>query len=268
MSTILETIVQHKKVEVEARKAESPLEELKQTKYYSSACYSMSKSLTSAEASGIISEFKRKSPSKGWIHQDAIVSEIIRDYQTAGVSGISCLTDSEFFGGSTQDFLEARAIFQGPMLRKDFMIDPYQIHESKSMGADVILLIAAILTKEQVIEYTALAHELGMEVLLELHANNELEKYHESVDIVGINNRDLRDFSVSLLTSIDLKRRLPEGTLAISESGLEHPGIVCDLYYYGFRWFLMGEHFMKNNAPGTEAGIFIKELQARKQRRA
>ena len=264
MNTILDTIVKHKKEEISLAKSSVSIEVLQKKALYSRACFSFSEALKNPASSGIISEFKRKSPSKGWIHQDAIVGEVVAAYQDAKVAAISCLTDAHFFGGSIQDFEEARSVFEGPMLRKDFIIDPYQIHESKAMGADVILLIAAILTKEEIVEFTGLAHELGMQVLLELHHNSELDKYTEEVDVVGINNRDLRDFSVSLLTSIDMKRRLPEDCLIISESGLEHPGIVCDLYRYGFRGFLMGEHFMKHDQPGETAKEFIEDLQKRK----
>lgn len=264
MSTILETIVEHKKLEVEKLEKEKSIASLEKEVHYQRKVISFAEALSDPKSSGVISEFKRKSPSKGWIHQDAIVADIVGAYQEAGVAAISCLTDEHFFGASKTDFIEARNVFQGPMLRKDFIISPYQVYQSKAMGADVILLIAAILTKQQVIEFTDLAHELGLEVLLELHHNNELEKYYEEVDVVGINNRDLTDFTVSLLTSIDMKRKLPENALKISESGLDHPGIVCDLYRYGFRGFLIGEHFMKHNDPGKTAGLFVKDLQKRK----
>ncbi len=263
-ASILNTIVQHKRLEIQEAERVTSIDMLQQKEHYNRTCYDFSDALNHPKSSGIIAEFKRRSPSKGWIHQDAIVAEIVQAYQQAEVAAISCLTDAHFFGASDTDFQQARSHFNGPILRKDFIISTYQIYESKVMGADVILLIAAILTKEEIVRFTDLAHALGMQVLLELHHNNELEKYYEKVDVVGINNRDLNDFTVSLLTSIDLKRKLPEEATIISESGLDHPGIVCDLYRYGFRGFLIGEYFMKHNDPGTTAGKFVRDLQSRK----
>lgn len=268
MGFILDEIVAFKKGEVEQLKLKTSIEDLKASTYYKVDNISLEQSLRKGLNSGIIAEFKRKSPSKGWIHKNADVSEIVRNYEEAGVAGISCLTDGNFFGGSTDDFAKARASFNGPILRKDFIIDPFQIYETKAMGANVMLLIAAILTKEQIVDFTDLAHEIGLEVLLELHSKEELTKVYDNVDMIGINNRDLRDFSVSLLNSIDMKRYLPEEKILISESGLDHPGIVCDLFVYGFRGFLMGEYFMKAEKPGKKASEFISELQSRKKKRA
>jgi len=268
MGFILDEIVAYKKGEIEKLKQLHSISEFQDSPYYAKKGYSLEKALRSGENSGVIAEFKRKSPSKGWIHKDADVIEIVKNYQSAGVAGISCLTDRHFFGGGKEDFAKARSSFSGPILRKDFIIDTFQIHETKAMGADIMLLIAAILTKEEIKEFTDLAHEIGLEVLLELHSKEELEKVYDNVDIVGINNRDLRDFSVSLLNSIDMKRYLPEEKVLISESGLEHPGIVCDLFLYGFRGFLMGEYFMKASNPGEKAAEFIADLQSRKRQRA
>ncbi len=268
MGFILDEIVAFKKGEIAALKEKHSIEDFTSAPLFSKKNISLEQSLRSGLNSGIIAEFKRKSPSKGWIHKEADVSEIVTNYERAGVAGISCLTDSNFFGGGKKDFANARASFSGPILRKDFIIDPFQIYETKSMGANVMLLIAAILTQEQIIEFTDIAHEIGLEVLLELHSKEELSKVYDKVDMVGINNRDLRDFSVSLLNSIDMKRYLPEDKILISESGLEHPGIVCDLFLYGFRGFLMGEYFMKATKPGEKAAEFITELQSRKKRSA
>ena len=268
MGFILDEIVNFKKQEVAQLKKDHSIKDFESSSHFSARNLSLEQSLRSSKSSGIIAEFKRKSPSKGWIHQDADVGEIVRNYKIAGVAGISCLTDENFFGGGKEDFSKARAAFEGPILRKDFIIDPFQIYETKAMGADVMLLIAAILTKAQIVEFTDLAHKVGLEVLLEIHSRDELAKVYEKVDMVGINNRDLRDFSVSLLNSIDMKRYLPEDKILISESGLDHPGIVCDLYQYGFRGFLMGEYFMKNEQPGKKAAEFITDLQTRKSLRA
>jgi len=265
--SILDKIVEHKKKELELNKRDVTVNALEDTLEFKHSCISLQKNLLDEHSSGIIAEFKRKSPSKGWIREHANVEAVASIYDNNGVSAMSCLTDSHFFGGSNADFLQARKVFSGPMLRKDFIIDTYQIYESKSIGADVILLIAAILTKEQVIEFTDLAHKLGMEVLMEFHHKKELDKFYNKVDFAGINNRDLNDFSVSLLTSIDMKRRFPEGTLLISESGLDHPGIVNDLYQYGFHGFLIGEFFMKHNAIEDNISKFISSLEERKQKR-
>lgn len=261
---ILDKIVKHKKQEVIVQSSEVPLEELKKQKNFSRECNSMVEALLEPEASGIIAEFKRKSPSKDWIHKDADVEEVVAAYQESGVSAISCLTDATFFGASPIDFEKARKIFKGPILRKDFIVNNYQIYQSKAMGADVILLIAAILSPPQVQQFTKLAHELGMEVLMEFHNEEELKKYHRSVDIIGINNRDLTSFDVSVQRSIDMKNRFSPHQLVISESGLSSLKIVHDLYQKGFRGFLMGEYFMKENNPGKQATEFISELQKMK----
>lgn len=261
---ILDKIVLHKKDELASAKLNHSVETLSKLDLYNRKTISFKSALVKENASGIIAEFKRKSPSKGWIFQDANVSKVISAYQNAEVSAISCLTDNHFFGGSKEDFLMARNAFNGPILRKDFIIDAYQIHESKSMGADVILLIASILTKDEIASFTELAHELGMEVLLEIHGKSEIEKYNEKVDVVGINNRDLTDFSVSLLTSIDLKRKFGQDVVMVSESGLDDVSIVHDLNQYGFHGFLIGEYFMRHEDPGFAAKSFIKELKYKK----
>lgn len=265
MKFILDKIVAHKKQELIDLKSTVSLDDLKASTYYKEVNISMESALSNKANSGIIAEFKRKSPSKGWIHKDANVAEIVSSYSKAGVTAISCLTDNYFFGGSKEDFSAARTVFDGPILRKDFIIDPFQIHESKAMGANVILLIAAILSKEDIISFTDLAHEIGLEVLLELHSNEELVKVYDKVNMIGVNNRDLRDFSVSLLQSIQMKKHLPKDKVLISESGLDHPGIVYDLYIYGFKGFLIGEYFMKQNKPGETASAFIKNLKERKK---
>jgi indole-3-glycerol phosphate synthase len=221
----------------------------------------LSLALTVENSSGIIAEFKRKSPSKGWIHAEANATEVVKSYAIAGVAGISCLTDNHFFGGGKLDFEGARQAFQGPILRKDFIIDSYQIHESKAMGADVILLIASILTKSEIIEFTTLAHELGMEVLLELHGKNEVSKIYNDVDLIGVNNRDLKTFNVSVEHSIEMKHELPRDKILISESGLKDSETVHKLYNAGYRGFLMGEYFMKYKTPGKTAKAFIQDLQ-------
>lgn len=264
MADILDKIVAFKQKEVGASKEKHSLASLQNVPMYKRANRSMSQALVSKNSSGIIAEFKRKSPSKGWIHREANVAKIVKSYQDAGVAGISCLTDHHFFGGSKDDFETSRLAFSGPILRKDFIIDSYQIHESKSMGADVILLIASILTKEEITEFTTLAHDLGLEVLLELHERKELMKIDLNVDMIGVNNRDLKTFHVSIQHSIDMKKDLPNEHVLISESGLDNVETVFKLYQEGFQGFLMGEYFMKTEDPGKTASSFINDFQNHK----
>jgi indole-3-glycerol phosphate synthase len=211
--------------------------------------------------SGIISEFKRRSPSKGWIHADADVKSIVVDYEQAGATAISILTDEKFFGGTFHDFHRARKrIKQIPLLRKDFIVDEYQIYQSKVMGADVILLIAACLTKEETFRFTEIAHELNMEVLLEIHNEEELAYIQPNIDVAGINNRDLKTFVTNIQHTIDLANKIPDNYVKISESGLSKPETVIQLRQAGFKGFLMGENFMKTADPGLALKDFIAKI--------
>ena len=210
--------------------------------------------------SGIIAEFKRKSPSKGLINGEADVLEVTKSYENFGASGISVLTDSDFFGGSVQDVLTIRNEIKIPLLRKDFMIDEYQFYEAKSIGADVILLIAACLSPSQVKDFTCLSHELGMEVLLEIHTESELTHFNKDIDLVGINNRNLKDFKVDLQHSVHLKNFLPKETLSVAESGIYSVEDFRFLKEKGFNGFLMGEYFMKNQNPGKAFEEFVNYL--------
>ena len=210
--------------------------------------------------SGIIAEFKRKSPSKGLINGEADVLEVTKSYENFGASGISVLTDFDFFGGSVQDVLTIRNEIKIPLLRKDFMIDEYQFYEAKSIGADVILLIAACLSPSQVKDFTCLSHELGMEVLLEIHTESELTHFNKDIDLVGINNRNLKDFKVDLQHSVHLKNFLPKETLSLAESGIYSVEDFRFLKEKGFDGFLMGEYFMKNQNPGKAFEEFVNNL--------
>ena len=207
--------------------------------------------------SGIIAEFKRKSPSKGLINGEADVLEVTKSYENFGASGISVLTDSDFFGGNVQDVLTIRNEIKIPLLRKDFMIDEYQFYEAKSIGADVVLLIAACLSPSQVKDFTCLSHELGMEVLLEIHTESELTHFNKDIDLVGINNRNLKDFKVDLQHSVHLKNFLPKETLSLAESGIYSVEDFRFLKEKGFNGFLMGEYFMKNQNPGKAFEEFV-----------
>jgi len=257
--TILEQIVATKRLEVAARMQAIPLEQIKKLSEGLQPGRSLKKALMES-STGIISEFKRKSPSKGFIHPDANVKEIVLSYQEAGCAGVSVLTDTDYFGGTISDFKEARAVLNCPLLRKDFIVDPYQLYESKILGADVILLIAACLTPDEAYDLGELAHELEMEVLLEIHNEKELEYISRYTDIVGVNNRNLKVFETDVQISFDLASKIPSDRVKISESGLSDPTTVKELRNVGYQGFLMGEAFMKNDQPGAELATFIKEL--------
>ncbi|MGZ3865420.1 MAG: indole-3-glycerol phosphate synthase TrpC [Bacteroidia bacterium] len=257
---VLQNIVEQKKKEVENRKSLFPVKLLEQSIYFNSTPVSMKKYLLRDDLSGIIAEFKRKSPSKGFINKYADVEKTTIGYMQAGASALSVLTDTEFFGGKSADLTIARKFNFCPILRKDFVIDEYQIIEAKSIGADVILLIAAILDKEQITTYTKLAHSLGMEVLLEIHSEEELEKVTPEIDMVGINNRNLKTMEISLQTSYGLFSKLPSESVKISESGIQTPKQLIELKEAGFNGFLMGEYFMKHSRPEEICKNFIKEV--------
>ena len=247
-NTILDTILEQKRREVAARKEAVPMEHLLQLSSRLPEGRSLKEALAQS-STGIISEFKRKSPSKGFIYEAAPVEEVVQSYQQAGCTGISVLTDFDFFGGSMRDFKQARAAVDCPILRKDFMIDPYQIYESKVMGADVILLIASALSLDEAYDLGELAHALYMEVLLEVHNKEELEYISRFTDMVGVNNRNLKTFETRIETSLDLAEFIPDHLLKVSESGLSEASTLHTLRKAGYSGFLMGEQFMKTHQP-------------------
>jgi len=257
---ILDKIIAYKHKEVESKKLVFPIPLLKNSLYYSRATSSLAMAL-SQSPSGIIAEYKRRSPSKAVINDQAAVDEVARAYESAGVSGMSILTDTKFFGGSLDDLLLARSVVSFPLLRKEFIIDPYQIHEAKAYGADAILLIAAVLSEKQLKEFSALAKSLELDVLLEIHNKAELQKsMHPTVDMIGVNNRNLKTFEVSTETSKALSSSIPSDFLKVSESGISSVETINDLKNYGFRGFLIGENFMKTSNPGESAKHFIEQL--------
>jgi len=258
---ILERIVEDKRIEVDFKKSVLPEDYLRKSPMILRETYSLKQSLK--DGSGIIAEFKRRSPSKQLINQKSSLTEVVTGYQAAGASGISVLTDTKYFGGALDDLLQARASVRIPVLRKDFMIDPYQLFEAKAFGADVILLIAAVLSPKQVEKLSKLAHDLGLEVLMEVHNEEELKKNDLShIDLVGVNNRNLKTFEVSLETSKHLSEIIPGDKMAVSESGISDPGAIRELRDYGFKGFLIGENFMKTENPGAEAEKFINAIEA------
>lgn len=258
---ILDQIVADKQNEVQFKKEKSPVSKLTQSSLFERKSFSLSHNLKNSK-SGIIAEFKRKSPSKSEINMNSSVSQVTLGYQEAGVSGISILTDEIHFGGHLEDLISARNGVEIPILRKEFIIDEYQIIEAKSAGADCILLIAAILTRLQIRQFSLLAKSLDLEVLLEVHNEKELnENLLPSIDMIGVNNRNLKTFEVDVRTSKDVSALIPNEFVKISESGISSIETVKELMQYGFKGFLIGENFMKNVNPGESAKKFIKEIE-------
>ena len=260
MTDILEEIIARKQIEIELQKAAISEELLMNNCNEPMPRISMRASLA-ASPYGIISEFKRRSPSKGWIKEDAQADTIPSAYEAAGASALSILTDEKFFGGSLKDIRSARPHVQLPILRKDFIIDEYQLYQARIIGADAILLIAAALKREQCNALAVKAHELELEVLLEIHNEQELEYVNENIDMVGVNNRNLGTFHTDVENSFRLAEKLPKEMLRISESGISSPETVKQLRAAGFRGFLIGENFMKTPAPGEALKEFITQLE-------
>ncbi|WP_319501074.1 indole-3-glycerol phosphate synthase TrpC [uncultured Draconibacterium sp.] len=258
---ILDKIVATKKQEVAAQKKVVGIEQLEKYPAFTRKCNSLKENLLKDGASGIIAEFKQKSPSKGEINFSAKVEEVTKAYNAAGASCLSVLTDFEYFGGTLANLTKAREANPDiPILRKDFMIDTYQIVEAKAFGADVILLIAACLSKEKALELAQKAKELGLDVLMEIHNAEELEIVNNYVDVVGVNNRNLKTFEVSVETSVELSQLIPAKFVKISESGLAGAAEINYLKEHGFKGFLIGETFMKTDDPGAACKTLIEEL--------
>lgn len=259
---ILEKIIAHKEKEVEERKSLVPVKLLEKSIFFNNRPVSMKKYVKRPDKTGIIAEFKRKSPSKGQINASAQIEATSIGYMQAGASALSILTDKEFFGGSNADLTLARKYNFCPILRKDFILDEYQIIEAKSIGADCILLIAAVLKPDRLKELAGFAHQLGLEVLMEIHDEEELDRsLNEHLDLVGINNRNLKNFEVSVDTSMGLVDKIPSQFIKISESGLSEPATLLKLKTAGFDGFLIGENFMKSSRPHQAAYNFMKEFR-------
>ena len=261
MMNILDKIRAHKKQEVAQLRKEVQIEKLVKSPNFKRTPLSLKKSLLSVGSTGIIAEFKRQSPSKGIINDLVTIEDVTNGYLDAKVAAQSILTDTHFFGGNIMDVIKARSVQDStPILRKDFIIDGFQIVESKAIGADVILLIAAYLTKEELKNYGKLAKDLGLEVLYEVHNQEELDKIELNNKIIGINNRNLKTFKVDLEHSIELASQIPDTCIKVSESGLNDPRIVTGLKEYGFQGFLIGESFMKTENPGQACKEFIDQI--------
>lgn len=259
---ILEKIAAFKEKEVEENRSLYPVKLLERSIYFNTKPVSLRTYLLDKKLSGIIAEFKRKSPSKGSINPYAPVGPTTLGYMQAGASALSVLTDKEFFGGSSADLTEARKYNYCPILRKDFIINEYQVIEAKSIGADAILLIGAILDKEKIKQLAELAHSLGMEVLYEVHDEADINKLHLSIAHVGINNRNLENFTVDTEHSLRLAEKLPKNVVRIAESGISKPEQVQTFKKNGFNGFLIGEQFMKESRPGLACKKFIRQLNS------
>lgn len=258
--TILDKIIAEKKLEVEDNKNLISIKQLEKRKGFLRTPLSLKEALTRQGSSGIIAEFKRKSPSKGIINNKASVEEVTTGYMQANAAGLSILTDRPFFGGSPIDVIAARELNSIPILRKDFIVDEYQIIEAKSMGADVILLIAAVLEKDEIKKLTRCAKSLGLEIFFEVHTRQELDMVIDELDMVGINNRNLKDFKVDLEHSLKLAEALPNQFVKVSESGIDSVDTIKMLKNNGFQGFLIGENFMKTENPGEACKEFINQL--------
>lgn len=257
---ILDKIVASKKTEVAQAKEVMPVAVWRQMKHYDRTPLSLTNKLSSTTKPGIIAEHKRRSPSKGVINDTSALEDVVRGYDRAGAAAISVLTDKPYFGGTVEHILAARDVCELPLLRKDFVVDAYQIVQAKAIGADLILLIAEVLSSNEVRDLAHCAHDLGLEVLLEMHDEKGIEKITDQVNLVGINNRNLKTFEVDLEKSISLLAELPQDRPCIAESGIEDAATVSYLWEAGFRGFLIGERFMRTMDPAKACQQFIEAI--------
>lgn len=258
--TILDKIIENKKKELSLLTGLTSIQDLENSRLFKREPISLSEFLSDRSKTGIIAEFKRKSPSKGIINSSSSVEEVTSGYFRAGASGVSVLTDTQFFGGSSADLLCIREKSLFPILRKDFIIGEYQVIESKSIGADAILLIAAALGNQEILNLSGLARSLGLEVLLEIHEKDELDKANQYVNIIGVNNRNLKTFEVNTDISEKIAEKIPPGFLKISESGISSPEVIKKLRVSGYDGFLIGEKFMCTPDPVKAFSEFVQEL--------
>lgn len=261
---ILDTILERKKQEVKAAKEVAPEYLLERTlDFFERKVLSLKQSILDTDKSGIIAEHKRQSPSRGIINEGVSLREVVLGYQSASASAVSVLTDKDFFGGTNEDLVKARSLLKIPILKKDFIISEYQIVEAKAFGADAILLIAAALKPSKINALAAYAKELGMEVLLEVHNVAELDRsLNDYIDVVGVNNRNLKNFSQSIETSIQLAELIPAKFVKISESSIGSAETIVQLMQYGYQGFLIGETFMKQSNPGQACKKMAEEVKA------
>ena len=259
--TILDRIIADKKNEISIRKKLFPISYFEKSPIFEKTAISLFANLKNSN-SGIIAEHKRRSPSKQNINNSLSIIDVVKGYESSGACGISILTDGKYFGGSLEDLNIAKASSKLPILRKDFIISEYQIIEAKAHGADLILLIASILTRKEIKNLSIFAKSLNLEVLLEVHDINEINKaIMPSLDFLGVNNRNLKTFEVNLNTSRELADKIPDDFVKVSESGINNSQSIIDLKTYGYKGFLIGENFMKTKNPGKSATQFIKKIE-------
>lgn len=259
--TILEKIIEHKRREVAERREIIPVKKLERSEHFAAPIVSLVKYLQRPDKVGIIAEIKRKSPSKGILNEYISIEKLSIGYMQAGASALSVLTDAEFFGGSNEDLTVARKFNYCPILRKEFIIDEYQIVESRSIGADTILLIAGVLSEKEIEQFAAFASSLGLEVLLEIRDLEDLPADLENINVIGVNNRNLSDFSTDVNRSFEIAAQLPDEITKISESGISDAATILELKKAGFQGFLIGEAFMRNSRPETSCAEFIKKIK-------
>ena len=258
---ILDKIVEDKKIEINKLLSNSSISKLENSHLFSRKCISLKESIKNNN-SGIICEFKRRSPSNQNINYISSLSDVVSGYEKAGAAGLSILTNKKYFDGDTQDIIDIRDISNLPILRKEFIISEYQVIEAKSIGSDAILLIASILSEEEIIGYSSLAKSIGLEVLLEIHSEDELYKISgDDIDIVGVNNRNLDTLEIDLNNSVELYGKIPSKFVKISESGISEVESILKLKEVGYHGFLIGEKFMKTNNPMESAYDFIKKIE-------
>lgn len=259
--TILDKIIAYKRIEIAERREKISLAQLEKSLLFERPRKSLVAELKNASKIGIIAEFKRRSPSKGMLNETAQIGQVTRDYCDAGASGISVLTDEKFFGGSLYDLEMAFYQTKCPLLRKDFILDEYQIVEARAFGASAILLIASYLADEQIKKLSRFAVSLDLEVLFEVHTIAEIPAEMSNIAMIGVNNRDLRDFSIDINRSIEVAERLPAEITKISESGLSQPETILQLKQSGFDGFLIGESFMRASDPAAACNVFIEQVK-------
>jgi indole-3-glycerol phosphate synthase len=261
LMTILEKIIENKRREVAERHELVPVKKLERSEHFAAPIASLVKYLHRPDKVGIIAEIKRRSPSKGVLNEYISIEKLSIGYMQAGASALSVLTDAEFFGGSNEDLITARKFNYCPILRKDFIVDEYQIVESRAIGADAILLIAAVLSEKEIKQFAAFAASLGLEVLLEIHSLEELPPDLENINIIGVNNRDLSDFTTDINRSFEIAEELPDEITKISESGISEAETILKLKKAGFQGFLIGEAFMRNSRPEAACAEFIRKIK-------
>lgn len=257
---ILEQIVADKRRKIDEIKSKKSIYELENSSLFARNTFSLKEFVKNENLSGIIAEFKRKSPSKGVINQISAVENVTQAYVKAGASALSVLTDELYFGGKIDDVLKARDVNKVPILRKEFIVDEFQIIESKAIGADAILLIAAVLSSAEILKFSKLAKSLGLEVLFEIHEESELDLLNQYIDLLGVNNRSLKTFKTDIRISKELASKIPFEFVKISESGLHEPAHLLELQQFGYQGFLIGEKFMASSNPGQACADFIKRL--------